>query len=93
MTESGLPDALNAAFELVGALLIVLNIRRVLRDRMVRGVDWRVTAFFSAWGLWNIFYYPHLGQWLSFIAGLLLVSANTTWVLLMLHFIRKEERQ
>lgn len=86
-------DATNAFFELVGALLMVLNIRAVLRDKMVRGVNWLVIAFFASWGFWNLFYYPHLGQWLSFAAGVLLVTGNTVYAALLVYYVRKERRQ
>lgn len=39
-------------------------------------------AFFSAWGIWNLVYYPTLGQWASFIGGVLLVAGNVAWVVL-----------
>ena len=76
-------DAGNAFFEIVGAVTVWLNVRALLKSRKVRGVDWRTWVFFTLWGWWNIFYYgPYLGQWLSWWAGLVLVSANTTWVVL-----------
>ena len=76
-------DAGNALFEMVGAVAVWLNVRALLKSRKVRGVDWRTWVFFSSWGWWNVFYYgPHLGQWLSWWAGLVLVAANTTWVVL-----------
>lgn len=85
-------DAINAGFELVGAILMVLNIRAVLRDKMVRGVNWLVIAFFASWGFWNLLYYPHLGQWFSFAAGVLLVTGNTVYAALLVYYIRKEKR-
>lgn len=82
-------DVGNAMFELVGALLGWLNVRQLLRDRSVSGVYWPVTAFFAAWGYWNLFYYPALGQWFSAWAGALLALANTAWVVLALRFRRR----
>jgi len=75
-----LADLINGAFELFGGVMLVRNCFALHRDKMVRGVSWPVTAFFAAWGLWNLFYYPHLGQWLSFTGGLVIVSANLVWV-------------
>ena len=73
-------DTTNGLFELVGALLNWRNVARIRRDQRVRGVDWRTWAFFTAWGWWNIYYYPSLGQWASMLGGLVMVSANTVWV-------------
>ncbi len=84
------PDLINAAFEGLGTFFVYLNIRRIQRDKIVRGVDWRVMAFFTTWGFWNIFYYPHLGQWSSFVAGISLVIVNVMYLSLMLYYVRQE---
>lgn len=52
----------------------------------MRGVDWRVTAFFAIWGGWNLYYYPSLGQWASFMGGVVIVTTNIIWLLLALHY-------
>lgn len=41
---------------------------------------WPMTAFFTAWGFWNLHYYPSLEQWFSFYAGIVLVLGNLCWV-------------
>lgn len=82
------PDLINGGFEATAAIAQLANVRRLLRDRAVQGVDWRVTAFFTVWGLWNLFYYPHLDQWLSFVGGLAIVVVNAVWVALAIRFQR-----
>jgi hypothetical protein len=84
--KTTIPDLINGTFELGGGILCWLNVQRLRKDRRVQGVDWRVSAFFSAWGFWNLFYYPSLHQWASFAGGILLVLANTTWVALALWY-------
>jgi len=81
-----LNDGINGLFELLGALLIWMNVYRILRDKMVRGVDWRVTFFFAAWGFWNLYYYPSLHQWLSTAGGVVMVIANVVWVVLAMKY-------
>lgn len=73
-------DALNGAFELLGGVVLWQNVRRLRQDKQVRGADWRVTGFFMAWGVWNLYFYPHLEQWLSFTGGLCIVAANAVWL-------------
>ena len=85
-------DLINASLELTGGLLQVANVRRLLRDKMVRGVSWPFTAFFAGWGVWNCYYYPALGQWFSFAGGLVIVGANLVWVTLAIHYSRRERR-
>lgn len=74
------PDLINGTFEAGGAIINVTNVLAIRRDRMVRGVHWSPWAVFSAWGIWNLYYYPHLNQWLSFTGGLAIVAVNMTWL-------------
>ncbi len=78
-----LPDLINGLFELSGSAFIWLNIRRVLQDRQVKGVSIVTTTFFTSWGVWNMYFYPHLGQWVSFCAGFTIVIANTIYIYLL----------
>ncbi len=57
---------------------------------------WPATGFFAAWGLWNLLYYPALGQWFSFAAGVLLCFGNCVWVGHVLYYrwlVRKTLRE
>jgi hypothetical protein len=84
------PDAVNAAFELAGGLFILLSVLKLHRDKQVRGVSWVHVSFFALWGYWNLFFYPHLDQWLSFAGGLVIVTANTLWVVQLIYYTLKE---
>jgi hypothetical protein len=79
-------DAVNGGFETLGAVAVWVNVRRLWKDRMVRGIDPLVTVFFTVWGVWNLYYYPSLNQWYSFAGGALLASGNLAWVLLLWRF-------
>ncbi|MGE0487295.1 MAG: hypothetical protein AB7Q81_24285 [Gammaproteobacteria bacterium] len=86
-------DAINGLlFEGGSAVLLWLNVRRLLADGHVAGVDWRVTAFFALWGVWNVYYYAHLGQVASAAAALLVAGANGAWVMLALRLGRVPAR-
>jgi len=75
-------DLVNGIFESVGGVLIWFNVLKLYLDKMIRGMSWQVTGFFWTWGVFNVFYYPHLGQWLSFAGGLVICSANFIWIVL-----------
>jgi len=45
-------------------------------------------VFFTSWGMWNLFYYPHLGQWYSFAGGVFIVSVNTFWLGQIIYYRR-----
>jgi len=84
------PDLINGCFELFSALLLLLNIRIILKDKTVKGVSLIPAGFFLSWSVWNIYYYSHLDQWFSFYGGIILLVVNTTWMGLALYYRRKE---
>jgi len=85
------PDIINASFEGIAGLLIWLNVLRLHKDKKIQGVHWLPTTVFVMWGFWNLYYYPHLSQYLSFIGGLLVVSANTVWLGQIIFYSLKEK--
>lgn len=87
-----LPDFINGTFESLGGFAIAFSVRNLYLSKVVRGVSWPHVAFFTAWGLWNLFYYPHLGQWFSFAGGFALVSINAVWLAQIAYYLRKEAR-
>ena len=83
-------DAMNGMFELLGAPFIFLSVIKLYKEKVVRGVSWYAVAFFASWGYWNLFYYFHLHQYCSWIGGMFIVIVNTTWLIQMAYYIKKE---
>jgi hypothetical protein len=83
------PDILNAGFEFFGAVAVAASVRKAWRARSVVGVDWKTPAFFWSWGVFNLFYYPHLDQWASTVAGACVLLANTAWLGVVITYGRK----
>lgn len=77
-----IPDLGNALFETLGAFFIWKSVGVLWKERQIKGVYWPAWVFYSMWGLWNLYYYPTMGQWYSFFAGCVLVTGNITWVVL-----------
>ena len=82
-------DTVNGLFEFAGGLLCWVNVKTIYRDKRISGISWGVQAFFALWGIWNLFYYPSLGQWASFWGGLFLSVGNTTWVMMSIVYCRR----
>ncbi len=82
-------DQINAAFEVAGAVFMLLNIRRLLIDKKLAGVSIIPTVVYSFWGLWNLYFYPAVGQVLSFYAGIGIFVANLIWIALAVYYSRK----
>lgn len=80
------PDLVNAVFELWGGVAVWQNVRALWRDKVVMGSSISAVAFFVCWGLWNLFYYPHLEQWASLVGAVFIVAGNLAWVALALHY-------
>lgn len=80
------PDLINGSFEAVAALFTLNHCRVLWHDKAVAGVSVASMAFFTLWGVWNLWYYPSLGQTWSFAGGALLVVANAVYVALLFRF-------
>lgn len=80
-------DAINASFEVLGALFVLNHCRVLHNDKKVSGVSILSVMYFTLWGFWNIYYYPSLGQMLSFYAGIAIVITNVLYVSLLLRYV------
>jgi hypothetical protein len=74
---------------MAGTVAIYGHIRRLWKDKSVSGVSIWAAAFFTSWGFWNLYYYPHLGQWWSFLGGLGIVCGNCIWVGGLVYYSRR----
>ena len=84
------PDIINATFELLGGFFILHHCWVLHQDKMVRGVSIMSVIFFTAWGGWNLYYYPFLGQWASTVGALFIMAANILYVSMLLHYKGKQ---
>lgn len=83
------PDTINGVFEGVMALMLSRSVLLLYRHKTVKGVSFWAVAWPTLWGYWNLYYYPHLGQFWSFSAGIGVVVVNTTWIVLALRYRRR----
>ena len=79
-------DVINGLLEFVGGVALWANVRRLLIDREVKGVQWQSVSFFWAWAAWTIYWYPALGQWWSFVGACWMLAANTAWMGLLIYY-------
>lgn len=80
-----LADITNGLFFLIGGILLWKNVFNLHHDKQIHGIFWFPAAFLALWG-WNLYYYPSLDQWAYFWGGLVIVSANTIWVILAIRY-------
>lgn len=86
------PDLINGFFETSGSVFVLMSIWKLHKEKTVRGAHWATILFFTSWGFWNIYYYPHLEQWASFAGGLLLAFCNAVLLSQMLYYNYKEKK-
>ena len=84
-----IPDLVNGLFEMLGGFMLLTNVVRIYKDKMLKGYNPLSTVFFTSWGVWNLFYYPHLGQWMSFVGGVFIVSVNSIWLGQIIYYHRR----
>lgn len=84
-----IPDLINGTYEAVGGFMNLLNVKTLRKDKKLAGVRILPSVFFTSWGFWNLYYYPHLGQWLSFTGGLFLFLVNFWWIGLAIYYRRQ----
>jgi len=83
------PDIINGIFEFGIAIPLAKSVLMLRADREVKGFYWPVIAWTTSWGVWNVYYYPHLDQWFSFVGGLIVVSVNVTWLAHVAYYKRR----
>lgn len=79
-------DFINGMFEMGGAVLLALHVRKLWQDKMVRGVSPWPFVFFTLWGWWNLYFYPSVDCWWSFAGGIPVVAVNSIYLYLMWKF-------
>lgn len=87
------PDLVNGCFEFSGGFVLLLNVRQLIKDKNITGISLIPVIFFSIWGLWKLYYYPNLEQWLSFIGGIFLFIVDLIWLGLAIYYWYKFYRR
>lgn len=86
------PDIINGAFEAAGAIAAWFNIAALTKHKAVKGFSPVAYIYFTAWGAWNLWYYPSLHQFASFVGALLIVLSNGLYTGLAVYYTFKQRR-
>ena len=82
-------DITNGGFEISGSIFVLFSVIKTLKEKSSKGVSWVTVAYFMSWGFWNLYYYPSLDQWVSFVGGIGVVTMNTIWVVALIIYRRQ----
>lgn len=83
-------DLINACWEFAGAAFMLRAITIVLKDKVVKGIDWTIIFFFTTWGFWNTYFYPTNGFPYSFAGSVCLAAMNLIYLILLIYYSRKQ---
>lgn len=73
----------NAAFEAGAGLAVLAHCWKLHDHRKARGLSIPAVLFFTLWGGWNMYYYPHLGQFWSLAGGIFVTLANLIYIAML----------
>ena len=79
-------DLVNGSYESLAAFAVLNHCRVLYNAKKSEGVSILSVIFFWTWGIWNVYYYPHLNQWISFLGGCMIVLANGLYVYLLIKY-------
>jgi hypothetical protein len=85
-------DLINCLYEFVIGILIINNCRVLYHDKSVAGVSIVSTIIFATSGVWNLYYYPSLNQWASFIGDIFIISSNILYIVLLIKYTKKAKQ-
>lgn len=85
-------DALNACFEFGGAIAVFMSVIALWKAKRWEGLSPWNMIFFNTWGVWNLYFYSHLSQPLSMVAGMCLQAINLTYLFLLWRYRNGTER-
>lgn len=81
-------DLVNALFEGSGGIFVALNAWDIWKRKAVAGQTFTALFFFTAWGVWNLFYYPAVHQWWSTFGAWSIMLVNCIQIGLVIKFRR-----
>lgn len=86
-------DKVNSCLLGLSAILLVLNVRRLYRDKSVSGVSIWPVVLYDVWGFWDLYYFPSLHQWFSMGASFIACCTNAVWLFLAVYYMRRKPVQ
>lgn len=85
------PDYTQAFFELGSAIFQARNVKAIRQHKTIRGVHWTPTAFYTGWGVYNLWFYAAIGLPLAWWAGMAITLINAVWLAHAIYYLNKEK--
>lgn len=79
-------DLFNGSLEIVCAMMLLMDVSAILKHQNVQGVSLTSRTFFWGWGCWNVYWYAHLDQWLSWFGAIMVMIPQTVWMGFLVYY-------
>jgi hypothetical protein len=92
MNQALLSDMTMGLIQVAGAGFLGVSVLQLFRRKYVGGVSAVTVSFWVAWGLWDLYYWPSLGQWWAFGGAVVVTMMNMLYVGLIVLYNYRERR-
>ena len=79
-------DIINSGLVFIAGAFILISVKKLYKDKIVKGVSWAHVGFFTLYGLWHIYFFSSLEQWWSVVGGTCTTIANTIWLAQLVYY-------
>lgn len=87
-------DLVTSVFDAIFVYSGVSNVRQLVRDKQVKGFDWRNMALYALWNIWTIFViYPHAALYLANVINSFYLLTQIVWLTLYVRYRRSKRFQ
>lgn len=74
-------DLITSIFDFIFVCSEIQNLRVLIKDKQVKGFDWRNMCLYSAWNIWTIFViYPNASIYLANVINILYLLTQIVWL-------------
>lgn len=81
-------DTINSLLVFGYIIFGFINIKSVMRDKVIKGISIYFVYFIVIVSTWNMYYYYSLEQYISMILAIILCIINIIWSSLILYYKR-----
>ena len=80
-------DLITSAFNIIFVYSNYLNLKTLIKDKTVKGFDWRNMILYFAWNIWSTcIIYPDAKLYIANIFNMIILLLQLTWIILYLHY-------
>lgn len=91
LTHPSQQDLITSAFDLVFVYSGIQNVKMLVKDKQVKGFDWRNMCLYASWNIWTLFViYPSASLYLANAINFIYLSTQLAWLVLFVKYRRTE---